>query len=112
MRSRYWVLLFILILFGTSLIPGAGGGAALLVTGTASAAESPDWRTEFDDICGRTADAQSLSAEDLTKLMSRCDTLKPRIEKLGESERKVFLKRLNMCRELFRYVLESKDGGK
>jgi len=112
MRSRYPVLLFILISFSISLLSGAVGGAALFATGTASAAEAPDWRTEFDDICGRTAEAQSLSAEDLTRLMSRCDSLKPRIEKLGESERKVFLKRLNMCRELFRYVLESKDGGK
>jgi rhodanese-related sulfurtransferase len=29
--------------------------------------------------------------------------------KLNESERRIFLKRLQMCRELFRYVLESKE---
>jgi hypothetical protein len=70
-----------------------------------------DWRTEFDDIRGRTADAQSLTVEELTRFASRCEALKRRTEKFNESERQIFLERLQMRRELFRYVLESKEGG-
>jgi hypothetical protein len=54
---------------------------------------------------------QSLTVEELTRFVSRCEALKRRIEKFNESERKISLKRLQMCRELFRYVLESKEGG-
>ena len=76
------------------------------------AAGEEGWRKEFDDICGRTSESQSLSIGELSKLVDRCDKLKPQIEQLGESERKVFLRRLKMCRELYRYVLDSKGEGK
>jgi hypothetical protein len=51
----------------------------------------------------------TLSPEELKGLIARCDRLKPRIEAEGESARKVFLRRLHMCRELYKYVLESKE---
>jgi hypothetical protein len=112
MRIQYSALLIVLILVGIFQMPVPAGGAERPVTGTAPAAEAPDWRTEFEDICVRTADAQSMTVEDLTRLVSRCEALRPQIEKLNESERKVFLRRLKMCQELFRYVLESKGEGK
>jgi hypothetical protein len=49
------------------------------------------------------------SPEELRKLVERCDKIKPLIEKLGETERKVYLRRLEMCRELFVFTLESKE---
>jgi hypothetical protein len=112
MRVQYSVLFFVLILVGIFQMPVPGSGAERPVTGAASAADAPDWRTEFEDICVRTADAQAMTVEDLTRLVSRCEALRPQIERLNESERKVFLKRLKMCEDLFRYVLESKGGGK
>lgn len=70
------------------------------------------WRKEFDDVCARTMEAQSLTSEELGKLVDRCDKLRPQIEKLDDSERKVFLRRLQLCRDLYRYVLDSKRDGK
>ncbi len=66
-----------------------------------------DWKAEFDDICAKTADALSLSKAELKGLIERCDKLRPRIEKLDESAAKVYLKRLQMCKDLYVYVLES-----
>jgi hypothetical protein len=111
MHSRYRALLFILILIPVILSLMPGRVPALFAAGTASAAEAPDRRTEFDVICSRTAGAQTLNVEEASRLMSRCEALKPRIERLNDSERAIFLKRLKMCRELFLYVLESKEGG-
>lgn len=73
-----------------------------------SAEGGDGWRKEFDDVCGRTMEAQSLTLEELEKLVARCEKLKPQIEGLGESERKVFLRRLKMCRDLYVYVIDSK----
>ena len=87
------------------------GALALLTMAGHSAysAEGGDgWRKEFDDICARTMEAQSLSTEELGKLVDRCDKLRPRIEKLDDPERKVFLRRLQLCCDLYRYVLDSK----
>lgn len=68
-----------------------------------------EWRREFDDICAKTQDTMLLKEEELKVLIQRCDKLKPLIEKLDETQRKVFLKRLQMCRDLFAFVLESKE---
>ncbi len=77
------------------------------VSGVADAQE--DWRKEFDDICGKTQDAMMFDAEELKSLVARCDRIKPLIEKLDETQRKVFLRRLQLCRELFAFALESKE---
>jgi hypothetical protein len=74
--------------------------------GTSAYAEE-GWKAEFDDICVKTSEATALPKEEIKTLIERCDKLKPRIEALDESARKVYLKRLQMCRDLFDYVLGS-----
>jgi len=70
------------------------------------------WKTEFDDLCSRTQDVMAFTPEELKGFIQRCDKLKPMITKLGESESKVYLKRLDLCRNLFSYALEVKANGK
>ena len=67
-----------------------------------------DWKREFEEVCGKTQDALQLSDANLETLLRRCDDLKPEIDKRPEAERKVYLKRLAACRNLFAYVLESR----
>ncbi len=67
------------------------------------------WKAEFEDICSKTNDAMSLNKEEVRALIDRCDKLKPQIEKLDETARKVYLKRLQMCRDLFVFVHDSKE---
>ncbi|MEJ2697872.1 MAG: hypothetical protein P8013_14645 [Candidatus Sulfobium sp.] len=66
------------------------------------------WKKEFNDICSRTQDAMSYDRDELTNIVERCDKLKPLIEKLGDTQRRLYLKRLQMCRDLFVYALELK----
>ncbi len=77
---------------------------------TAQAQES--WQKEFESVCSRTQDAMTLSQEELTELIRRCDTLQLQIEKLDDSRKKVYLGRLRMCRGLYAYVLDSKKNEK
>ena len=65
---------------------------------------------EFEDICSRTSDAESLSVSELNNLIARCDRLRSVIEQSGEPERTIYLKKLRMCKDLFVYVLESKKA--
>lgn len=74
-----------------------------------SACAEDAWKTEFEDICSKTNDAISLNKEEVKALIDRCDKLKPQIEKLDETAKKVYLKRLQMCRDLFVFVLDSKE---
>jgi len=95
----------------SSVVLRAAALATLVVLLAANAAfAGEDWRKEFDEVCAMTQDAMTLTAEELRGLIERCDKLKPAIEALDESERKVFLKRLQMCRDLYVFVLESKEG--
>ena len=93
----------VLSLSAVQLLPGTGFPA------TTAAHAQEDWKKEFDDICAKTQDAMVFDREELGSLLRRCDALKPLIEKLEETQRKVYLKRLQMCRDLFAFVLESKE---
>ena len=81
-----------------------------LLASPAAAIAQDDWKKEFEEICSQTQNAMLFTPEELKGLVSRCDALRPRIEKLDETQKKVYLKRLQMCRDLFAYALESKAG--
>ncbi len=98
------------VIFATAisfaLLSPSTGGILQLV---ARAAYAQDWKTEFEAVCSRTQDAAGMTPEELKDLVSRCDKLEPQIEKLDETQRKVYTKRLKMCRDLYAFVLESKE---
>lgn len=66
------------------------------------------WREDFDETCSKTSAAMALSVKELNLLIERCAALQKIIETQEESVRKVYLKRLSMCRNLYAYVLEYK----
>ena len=76
----------------------------------AAMAQERGWKGEYDSVCSKTDVAMTLSPEELKALVARCDRLKPQIEAEEESTRKVYLRRLQMCRDLYQYVLESKEA--
>jgi hypothetical protein len=80
------------------------------VFGSAQAAQRGEepWKQEFDDVCRKTTDSMALSEEDLKSLIERCEKLKPAIERLDETPRKVYGYKLDMCRKLFVFMLGSK----
>ena len=74
-----------------------------------SAEVDESWKVEFERVCGQTDNAADMTVEELKKALAQCDALKPRIEALEATPRKVYLKRLQMCRNLFAYLLEGKE---
>jgi len=97
----------------------AVGAALLLVTGplqaglpSVGAAQAADgWRSEFDAICAKTQDAMALSSDELRSLVARSDKLLPELERLEPSQRKVFVKRLQACRSLYQFMLDTREKG-
>lgn len=78
--------------------------------GPSASLAQEEWKAEFDAVCSKTDVAMTLSVGELKDLVARCDKLKPRVEAEEESTRKVYLRRLQMCRELYRYILDSKEN--
>ncbi len=101
MKRALLIILFSLMVESTYLLAPVAGAAE------ATAVDS--WKAEFDAVCGQTDNATAMSVAELKKALERCDALKPQIESLEATPRKVYLKRLQMCRNLFTYVLESKE---
>lgn len=101
------ILVFVLLCAG-SFAPAACAQAAPPSSHRAEAS----WRREFEDICSRTEQSMSYSIEQLTRLIERCDALQPKIDRLDETQRKVYSSRLHQCRGLYVYVLESKKNEK
>jgi hypothetical protein len=76
-----------------------------------SPAAAQDWKKEFEEVCAKTQDAMALPLDELRTLVARCDRLKPQIERLDESQRKVYSRRLQVCRDLYQFVLDSREKG-
>jgi hypothetical protein len=77
-----------------------------------SPAAAEDWQRQFDDVCSKTQDAMAFSTVELKALIQQCDALEPQIQKLDETRKKVYLRRLAQCRGLYAYVLDSKQKDK
>lgn len=99
--------LLLLVSFAGFFAVHADNGPQSSPAQAAQASES--WHKEFDEICSKTQDAMTLSQDDLASLIRRCDALTPQIEKLDESQKKLYLGRLRMCRGVYAYVLDAKQ---
>lgn len=85
----------------------------ILVFGLFSAAVAEDaWRAEFDVLCGKTDESMTMKDEELQDLVVRCDKLLPLIEQSDHPQKKLFIKRLEKCRNLFMYVREVRSKEK
>jgi len=103
------ILLVALFLFlGMSYVGIKAGDSKYAFSTISPAYAQNDWKGEFHDLCSKTQDAMGFTEGELKELIAKCDGLKPVIEKLDETQRKVYLKRLRMCRDMFSFVLESK----
>jgi len=108
MRKKLIAILFC----GAFLLLNVSSGQKSLRPNPPDSASVEDWEKEFDDLCSKTQDAMSYSISELKTMIQRCDALQPQIEKLDETRKKVFSRRLAQCRGLYAYVLESKQNEK
>lgn len=84
----------------------------LLIVPQAGLCGSDDWKKEFEDICNKTENSMSLPDEELKSLVARCDKLRVVIDTQDESTKKVFRKRLQLCRDLYDFVLKTREQEK
>lgn len=101
------ILLFAAVMVVASLCAGQNAPSA-----GSSGTTVESWQKQFDEVCSKTQDAMTLSVEELKSLILKCDALEPQIQKLDETRKKVYLRRLGQCRGLYAYVLESKEKEK
>jgi hypothetical protein len=106
MKNIAFYALISLVFLGLSL-----GSSFVGTPGNAYAQK--DWKQEYADVCAKTQNAMLLSTNELKEYIARCDTLQGRINELdgleGGTERKVYGKRLKMCRDLYEFTLNFKD---
>ncbi len=105
MKER--ILCMVMSLFCLQLLP-----AVLFGSNDGVVAVAGDWKQEFGDVCGQTQNAMELSPEQLQSYIDRCDKLQDRMHELGDTngpERKIYAKRLRMCRDVYQFVLAFKD---
>ena len=109
MKALFHMIMFLLtVSMVPCFMPGQGEDGGFF-SPIRSAYGEESWKREFEEICGNNEDAMKLTQDELKNLITRCDGLKPAIESLEETTRKVYLKRLQMCRNLLAFVLEAKE---
>lgn len=68
-----------------------------------------DWHEEFAAVCSHTQNAMTLTNAELQDLIDRCGKLEERLTELQGSEKKVYTKRLEMCKNLYTFTLDYKN---
>jgi hypothetical protein len=101
-----------MLLFAGLVLGGVSAAQQPAPSKPASPAAAEDWQRQFDDFCSKTQDAMAFSTEELKALIQQCDALEPQIQKLDDTRKKVYLRRLAQCRGLYAYVLDSKQKDK
>lgn len=85
--------------------------ALLLLVLTQPVRGEESWQETFEKTCSRSNDAMTMSVEELRSLVESCNALEKVIEKQEPSVRKVYLKRLQLCKNLYVYMLEYRKNG-
>ncbi len=102
----FFIIFFVFTFWGRGFIVGG-------CLNTVYAQEQGDWKQEYDEICAKTHNPMELTFAELKERIERCDKLQERINKLegprAETEKKVFTKRLKMCKEIYSFALEHKE---
>jgi hypothetical protein len=94
-RVHIFVVLCAIVLASVTPAPG-------------TADSEKDWKVELEEVCAKTDISMTLSREELQVLISRCEELEKKIGAEDKVVRKIYLRRVARCRNLFAYVLESK----
>jgi len=94
----------------TKLKRGALAGLTCLLLWQGAALGAEAWLAEFESTCAKTNDAMELSTQELSLLIESCTRLQKVIETQEESLRKVYSKRLQLCKNLYVYVLDYKKN--
>ena len=84
----------------------------VLVAAASYAAEQDEWKADFDRLCGVTDMAHTFSADELRSLVVDCDRLMATLEKVNPPKKKLYLFRLKKCRNLFSFMLSTKEAEK
>ena len=73
-----------------------------------------DWKEEFAAVCAKTQNAMALSTDALKDNIERCDKLLLIINELdgpqAATEKKVYTRKVKMCRDLYEFALNHKEG--
>jgi hypothetical protein len=83
---------------------------ALILSLASAAAAAEAWKTTFEDVCSKVDASQALSIKELETLIERADKLLPEIQKSEDPAKKIYLKRLKSCRNIFEFTIDSKKS--
>jgi len=90
--------------------------ALVVAAGPLLAADAPpkpptpaECKKQVDEACAKTQDAMNLSGDELKELVARCDRLAPVVAAQPEPHRKVLGLRLKRCRDLYQFVLDTRE---
>ncbi|WP_460596346.1 hypothetical protein [Geomonas sp. Red276] len=95
---------------GSVAVAALSLGLLVLAAGPAEVGAEPGWMPAFEETCNKTSVGMSLTVPELTALLEKCAELEKSIQAEEETTRKVYLKRLQLCRNLFAYLLDYKKN--
>ena len=71
--------------------------------------ENANLEATFNELCGRTDQAEALTVEELTTMIAECDSLEKKITHSSHPKKKILLFRLKKCRNFLHFMIQTKQ---
>ncbi len=85
---------------------------AFLLSLPSDAVAQDQWKEQFNRICNYTDISDTLNDEELNALIKDSDVLIDKLETLDMPEAKVYIFRLKKCRNMYRFIIDTRAAKK
>lgn len=68
-----------------------------------------DWKQDFENMCGKTETAESMSDAELSTIITECERVKKEAEESKDPQKKVFLFRIKKCLNFYIFMQQTRD---
>ena len=76
-----------------------------------SFANEESWKDEYKSICGDTQEALLLPGKEINTLIDKCDKLLNKIKASDNPRKKIFIFRIEKCKNFYKYITDSREDG-
>lgn len=76
-----------------------------------SFADEESWKKQYNRLCGKSHEAVSMTEEDLASHIKQCDELLRTIDQSDYLRKKIYLFRIEKCRNFYQFLIDSKKDG-
>lgn len=68
-----------------------------------------DWKQDFEEMCGKTERAESMSVDELSTIITECERVQKEAEESTDPQKKIYIFRIKKCLNFYKFMKQTKN---